>query len=147
MWSGNASDRVNHRNGCNMTVHRDFANKACPGDYLYSLHPWIAEEVNKALGVEKNKTTYMYQGVDYSPVFDLEYYANCYHDLAILRKEQLFEHFCLFGMSEARQGNNKFDPVMYRRYNKDLDAAFGDNWFSYYWHYCIIGKTEHRITL
>ena len=34
----------------NMTVHRWFANKACPGDYLYNLHPAIAAEVNKRLG-------------------------------------------------------------------------------------------------
>ena len=32
-----------------MTVHRWFANKACPGDYLYNLHPYIASEVNKKL--------------------------------------------------------------------------------------------------
>ena len=38
VWSTNKNDRVNHRNGCNMTVHRDFANKACPGEYLYSRH-------------------------------------------------------------------------------------------------------------
>lgn len=34
----------------NMTVHRWFANKACPGEYLYSHHEQIAEEVNKRLG-------------------------------------------------------------------------------------------------
>ena len=28
-----------------MTVHRWFANKACPGDYLYSRHGEIAAEV------------------------------------------------------------------------------------------------------
>lgn len=33
----------------NMTVHRWFANKACPGDYLYERHGRIAEEVNKRL--------------------------------------------------------------------------------------------------
>lgn len=33
----------------NMTVHRWFANKACPGDYLYSKHTYIANEVNKIL--------------------------------------------------------------------------------------------------
>ena len=51
VWSNNKSDRVNHKNGCNMTVHRDFANKSCPGDYLYSLHSKIADEVNTLLGV------------------------------------------------------------------------------------------------
>lgn len=35
----------------NMTVHRWFANKACPGDYLYSRHGQIAAEVNARLGV------------------------------------------------------------------------------------------------
>ena len=130
-----------------MAVHRDYANKACPGDYLYNLHPWIADEVNKALGVTKEKTSYMYNGVDFSPVFDLEYYANNYPDLVVLRKDQLFEHFCMFGMNECRQGNNRFDPFMYRKYNTDLNAAFGDNWYAYYWHYCMVGKTENRVTI
>ena len=35
----------------NMTVHRWFANKACPGDYLYERHDEIAAEVNKRLGI------------------------------------------------------------------------------------------------
>lgn len=34
----------------NMTVHRWFANKSCPGEYLYSRHSYIADEVNKILG-------------------------------------------------------------------------------------------------
>ena len=33
-----------------MTVHRWFAAKACPGDWLYSRHPQIAAEVNRRLG-------------------------------------------------------------------------------------------------
>ena len=33
----------------NMTVHRWFANKACPGDYLYNRHGEIAAEVNRRL--------------------------------------------------------------------------------------------------
>lgn len=49
VWSNNKDDRINHLNGCNMTVHRDFANKACPGDYLYSRMGKIAEEVNKKM--------------------------------------------------------------------------------------------------
>lgn len=32
-----------------LTVHRWFANKSCPGDYLYSRHGEIAEEVTKRL--------------------------------------------------------------------------------------------------
>lgn len=33
----------------NMTVHRWFANKSCPGNYLYNLHGEIAAAVNKRL--------------------------------------------------------------------------------------------------
>lgn len=33
----------------NMTVHRWFANKSCPGDYLYSRHGEIAARVNQIL--------------------------------------------------------------------------------------------------
>ena len=33
----------------NMTVHRWFANKACPGEYLYSRHGAIAKTVNERL--------------------------------------------------------------------------------------------------
>lgn len=56
VWSTNKDDRVNHRNGCNMTVHRDYANKSCPGDYLYNKHGYIAEQVNKRLGVAESTT-------------------------------------------------------------------------------------------
>lgn len=37
----------------NMTVHRWFANKSCPGDYLYDRHSDIAEKVNKQLNPPK----------------------------------------------------------------------------------------------
>ena len=50
VWSTSKNDRVNHLNGCNMTVHRDYANKACPGDWLYNRHGEIAAEVNRRLG-------------------------------------------------------------------------------------------------
>ena len=37
----------------NMTVHRWFAAKACPGDYLYRRHGQIAAEVNRRLEEEE----------------------------------------------------------------------------------------------
>lgn len=43
----------------NMTVHRWFAAKACPGDYLYNRHGEIAAEVNRRLDAEKEE-----KGVD-----------------------------------------------------------------------------------
>ena len=44
----------------NMTVHRWFANKACPGDYLYKRHGQIAAEVNEFLS-EKQKAPKTYR--------------------------------------------------------------------------------------
>lgn len=49
-WSTDKSERMNHLNGCNMTVHRDYANKSCPGKYLYDRHGDIAAKVNAKLG-------------------------------------------------------------------------------------------------
>lgn len=49
VWSTNKTARMNRLNGCNMTVHRDFANKSCPGDYIYSRMGQIAKEVNNKL--------------------------------------------------------------------------------------------------
>ena len=43
-WTGDA-------NG-NLTVHRFFAATACPGEYLFSKMPYIADEVNKLLAVK-----------------------------------------------------------------------------------------------
>lgn len=53
VWSTNKADRINHRNGCNMTLHRDLnKNKSCPGAYLYNLHQDIANRVNAKLSEE-----------------------------------------------------------------------------------------------
>ncbi len=52
VWSDDTVTRIKHLDGANMTVHRDFAKKACPGDYLYNHMGDIAAEVNKNLGVE-----------------------------------------------------------------------------------------------
>ena len=46
-----------------LTVHRWFANKSCPGDYLYNLQGQIADEVTRRLGggeVNPNEPTQTY---------------------------------------------------------------------------------------
>jgi len=40
----------------NMTVHRWFANTDCPGEYLMSKQGYIADEVNKLLGVSTSSS-------------------------------------------------------------------------------------------
>lgn len=56
-WSTNKSDRVNHKNGCNITVHRDYKNKSCPGDYVYNRLGEIADRVNALLGSNSTNAT------------------------------------------------------------------------------------------
>lgn len=49
LWQGNKA-LIGQIDKQNMTVHRWFAAKACPGNYLYNKHSYIAAEVNKLLG-------------------------------------------------------------------------------------------------
>ena len=48
LWQGD-KNLIGQVNKQNMTVHRWFANKACPGDYLYNRHGDIANRVNALL--------------------------------------------------------------------------------------------------
>ncbi|MBO7735576.1 MAG: N-acetylmuramoyl-L-alanine amidase [Methanobrevibacter sp.] len=57
VWSTSKSDRVNHKNGCNMTCHRDYANKSCPGTYIYDREGQIAAEVNRRLNGDTPQPT------------------------------------------------------------------------------------------
>ena len=52
-WKADKS-LIGHPEEQNMTVHRWFAHKTCPGDYLYNKHYEIAEKVNELLGVEED---------------------------------------------------------------------------------------------
>lgn len=214
VWSSNKNDRVNHLNGCNMTVHRDYAAKSCPGEYLYNKHSYIAEEVNKKLNTttttvtadtytvksgdtlsgigskvgiswktiadlncikspytiyvgqvlklkataansttdsatssNTSNTTYMYNGLDYSPVFNPTYYANKYADLKKafgINATSLWNHFKTYGMKESRQASENFNVVAYKNRYADLQKAFGNNMPDYYKHYLQFGKKEGR---
>lgn len=53
LWRGDKS-LIGQIDKQNMTVHRWFAAKACPGDYLYNLHGDIANKVNSLLGVQNS---------------------------------------------------------------------------------------------
>lgn len=62
LWKGDKS-LIGQVDKQNMTVHRWFANKSCPGDYLYGKHYDIANEVNRRLGAggvqEPTQETYL----------------------------------------------------------------------------------------
>ena len=56
-WKGDKS-LVGQVDKQNMTVHRWFAATACPGDYLYKKHSYIADEVNKRLNAKQPTSAY-----------------------------------------------------------------------------------------
>jgi LysM repeat protein len=56
IWKGDKS-LIGQPDKQNMTVHRWFANKSCPGDYLYGRHGAIADEVNRRLGATSETPT------------------------------------------------------------------------------------------
>lgn len=91
---------------------------------------------------------FLYDGVDYAPVFDADYYKTMYSDVAASGYGKtdllLFQHFTEFGMKEGRRAHANFNVAVYRANNKDLADTFGDNLTLYYKHYCIYGKNENR---
>lgn len=71
----------------NMTCHRWFVNKSCPGNYLYKIHSYIAEEVNKRLktpkGVEETMTEQeLNKMVDEKIIEKLEEYKKYFEKMA-----------------------------------------------------------------
>ena len=60
VWASSKSDRVNHKNGANMTVHQDFAATACPGPYLLGRMADIAAQVNARLAGEEEDEMKIY---------------------------------------------------------------------------------------
>lgn len=48
-------------NEMQLTVHRWFANKSCPGDYMYNRFSYYAEEVTKRLSGNAKQTLYCVQ--------------------------------------------------------------------------------------
>lgn len=105
-------------------------------------------EGRKATGVNtlQNPIT-TYNGIDYSAVYDYNYYLKKYSDLAKIYTNDdigLLAHFVNCGMGEGRQAKASFDVFSYRNQYQDLRVAFGNNLKSYYMHYISNGKAEGR---
>lgn len=116
--------------------------------YIHYMNAGKAEG-RKATGVSKlqNPVT-VYQGVDYSAVYNYSYYLKKYKDLAKVYTGDdvgLLAHFVVSGMTEGRQGKDSFDVISYRNQYQDLRLAFGKDLRSYYVHYMNSGKKEGRI--
>lgn len=83
----------------------------------------------------------------YEDLFDAEYYAARYDDVAAVcgdNEEALLHHFLTYGIKEGRSGSDVFNVQNYRDNYADLDSAFGDNWQGYVDHYLNCGINEGR---
>ena len=90
----------------------------------------------------------VYDGVDYSAVYDYEYYRAQNDDLARAYgdvSDKFLEHFVKYGMKEGRQASAEFKLKAYKSNYADLVNAFKANNELYYWHYMNYGKAEGRI--
>ena len=85
--------------------------------------------------------------MDYSAVFDADYYLKNNPDVAKWAnndKDMALQHFINYGMAEGRRGNEAFDVQSYYNEYPDLRAAFGADVARYYEHYATSGKGEGR---
>ena len=92
-----------------------------------------------------NGRGYYHKGIDYSYVFDPEYYLSVYPSIKQnigTDRGKLFRYFIDYGMDACQKGCKDFDVIAYKIYNPDL--VFGDNWSKYYSHYCTTGRLEGR---
>ena len=91
--------------------------------------------------------TAIYNGIDYSLVYDYEYYKKNYADLRVAfgdDPKKYLKHFVENGMREGRQAKASFNVTAYKNRYADLRAAFGNNNVSYYMHYINNGNAENR---
>lgn len=143
---GNAEfDVVSYKNAY-VDLRNAFGNDI--KSYYFHYMNFGKKENRKATGVTtvQNSIT-VYNGVDYSSVYDYDYYTKRYSDvLNAYGKDdiQTLQHFIIFGMSEGRQAKETFNVNYYRVRYADLYRAYGNDLPSYYLHYMIFGVKEHR---
>ena len=106
-------------------------------------------EGRQATGCENQLigATTVYKGIDYSAVYDFQYYVTMNPDVKNafgLDENKVLEHFVIYGMKEGRQAKGDFIVHKYKARYGDLQAAYGNDLKSYYLHYINYGKREGR---
>ena len=99
------------------------------------------------ISVQAAEYSNIYNGVDYSEVFDAEYYLNSYSDLKNAfgnNSAAALSHFVNNGMREGRVGRAEFNPWYYKSQYVDLQKAFGNDMTLYYIHFKNSGIVEGR---
>ena len=95
----------------------------------------------------KRQGTSIYNGVDYSAVYDFNYYVENNTDLYEAYRNEPYgalEHFVTQDMREGKQANKEFNAIGYKNRYVDLRGAFGNDMPAYYNHYINFGQAEGR---
>ena len=132
-----------------MTNTTDANNYLRTDAQLQALGQADARGIANALGLGSGSGPItVYNGLDYSPVYNKDYYLAANPDVKKAfggNEMKTFEHFLTFGMKEGRRASASFDVNYYKNRYGDLRNAYGSNLKSYYLHYLNYGKKEGRV--
>lgn len=130
-----------------LDLRRCFGNDLS-GYMLHYIFSGMAEGRDASYTSEVINPEYMYNGIDYSSVYNYYFYQWTYPDIyGAFGSDDMatINHFMNSGMNEGRRGSEEFDVWKYIANYQDLRDAFG--WYipGYYHHYVSIGKAEGRV--
>ncbi len=98
-------------------------------------------------GVQEDKIQHLtyYKGVDYSAVYDYDYYVKRYPN--VLKsvgddETKVLKHFVTKGMPLGRRGCKDFIVKYYKNRYEELRKAYGGDLSKYYLHYIETGRKE-----
>ncbi|MCR5500025.1 MAG: methyltransferase domain-containing protein [Acetatifactor sp.] len=117
--------------------------KITPGIWTMSLTAFCFEKIRRY----RESRQLIRQNLDWSVVFDPEYYARSNPDVMRAygnNKASLLKHFIFYGTCEARQAKETFNVYVYIESNPDIVEILKDNIRGYYLHYISEGSKEGR---
>lgn len=104
-------------------------------------------EKRKATGSTAYSASTVWDGVDFSSVYDYNFYLKQNPDLAEKYAGDdmgALKHFVTYGMDEGRFAKQDFNVFVYKGNYSDLRQAYGGDTRQYYVHYMNWGKAEGR---
>lgn len=129
-----------------------YSNK--PNEYykgIYDLYQYTSNGSIPGIGYRVDLDIWYDDGtqevLDYSPIFDAEYYANRYADMKMTFGDdaaKLMAHFTRIGVKEGRQASEEFNITYYKNRYPDLRKAFGNDITAYVNHYLKTGRAQGR---
>ena len=111
-----------------MTVHRWFANKACPGDYLYERHGEIAAEVTRRLEGEDDEMLTYEQWKEYMTQYRKELQDNDSGDWSKENRQWAVDKGLMAGNGTTVNGepNMMWEDFLTREQNVTVDKRLYD---------------------